>query len=67
MNKPIQKNKASQDFSKVVESVQEYVDFMDSEDYHEDEISNYRDQIFEKAVEAVYGETVWKFINEKMI
>lgn len=38
-----------------------YLDFVESEDYHED--NDYRQYIFEAAVEAYYGKDVWSFIN----
>lgn len=42
-----------------------YVEFIDSEDYHED--NDYAHYIFETTLEAVYGKEVWDFINAKTI
>lgn len=43
---------------------QQYMDFLDSEEYHED--NDYETYIYEAALEVMYGEKVWEFINKKM-
>ena len=43
---------------------QEYIDFVDSDDeYYED--NNFDQYIFEKAMIALYGENVFKWLNER--
>lgn len=54
------------DLEKVLEACKEYIDFLDSEDYHEDGIDNYEHNIFEKSLEAIYGEDVFDWVNEKI-
>lgn len=45
------------------ESVYRYIQFIKGEDYHEDKIDNYKNEIFEKAVEHFYSPEVWDFIK----
>lgn len=47
-------------------AVKEYLDFLQSDEYHEDSLDNYRRAIFKQAVEAFYGDAVWEFVNERM-
>jgi hypothetical protein len=42
---------------------QDYLDFLDGDDYHDD--NDYKHYIFEKAMEAMFGNEVWKYINSK--
>lgn len=44
--------------------VTEYMDFIESEEYHED--NDFRQYIFEEAVRTIYGKDVWKYINSKI-
>jgi len=41
----------------------EYIDFIDGDDYHED--NDYAHYIFEAALETVYGKNVWNWINKR--
>ena len=52
------------DLSKLREVCQNYIDFIDNDsEYHEDnDFSNY---IFEQALEVIYGEDVWNFVNNR--
>lgn len=52
------------DFTKLIEALQEYIDFVGSDDFHEDVDDDYENEIFETALEAVYGPNVWNWINE---
>jgi hypothetical protein len=61
--KPIQVD--SPDFTDLIRSAQEYVEYISSEDYHEDGLSDYENQIFESAMEAVFGPKIWDWINNK--
>lgn len=51
------------DFSRTKKICQQYIDFVASKDYHED--NDFKDYIFETALEDVFGADVWKFINSK--
>lgn len=52
------------DISKLEKAVEEYMDFMASGDYNCDRSGKYKTLVFEKALEAFYGASVWKtFIN----
>jgi hypothetical protein len=55
------------DLSEVVKAVEEYFDYIDSHEYHEDGLSDYEYAIFELLVETLYGSTVWKWINDRII
>lgn len=59
--KPLEKP----DFAALIEAVQAYVDFVESEEYHEDSASDERNYVFEAAVEAVYGPNIWPHINSE--
>jgi len=50
----------------ITKAVEQYIDFLDSDDYNEDEDDDYKNAIFEAAVEAVYGKEVWTWIRAKM-
>lgn len=47
-------------YDRLIESVQRYMEFLTSEDYHEDSLDGYKNEIYEYAVEMVYGPDVWK-------
>jgi len=53
-------------FSALIAEVQAYIEYMGSEDYHEDGASDYEHSVFEAAIEAVYGPDVWKWVNDKI-
>jgi hypothetical protein len=61
----IQKKK-DPNFTNVRILCNEYLDFLVSDRYNEDELSDYKRAIFEASMEALYGEEVWKFVNENM-
>jgi hypothetical protein len=43
---------------------QQYIDFVDNdEEYHEDH--DFKEYIFETAVQMLYGEKVWDWINNR--
>lgn len=45
---------------------QEYLDFLDSDNYNEDGLGNMEHNIFEAAMEAFHGEDVWETVNSKI-
>ncbi len=49
------------------EACADYMEFMRSEDYNEDELSYYENDIFESALEVFYGDKVWDEINKIML
>jgi CRISPR/Cas system CSM-associated protein Csm2 small subunit len=61
MDKPVPR--AVIPFENIVKVVKEYVDFLDSDDYHDDKLHDFKHYIFEASMEAVYGEEVWNYIN----
>ena len=47
------------------EICQKYIDFVDNDkEYHED--NNFKQFIFEAAMESIFGEDVWDFINNRL-
>jgi hypothetical protein len=62
MNKPtLLKNIDLEDLENLC---QEYLDYIDSEEYCGD--SDYDHFIFEKAMETLYGEDIFDYINDKL-
>jgi len=53
------------DFTDLIDSALEYIEFIDSENYHEDSLDDYKQEIFEIAMEAVFGPKIWDWINER--
>ncbi len=54
------------DLQKLRDVCQEYINFIDNdEEYHEDEEDHYANQVFETAMETVFGKDVWDFINNR--
>jgi chorismate mutase len=43
---------------------QEYIDFIASDEYHED--NDYKNYIYENAIEMLFGSEIWEWINSKM-
>jgi len=52
------------DYRKIIKSCNDYIEFISSPDYHEDSLGNYKQEIFENAMEAVFGNP-WPWINGK--
>lgn len=63
MTKPERKPLNQIDFTELIDMCQQYIDFVDSDEYHED--NDYKYYVFEKSMEAVFGESVWDFINNR--
>ena len=60
MGKP--KQLENVDLAKLRTICQDYIDFIDNDkEYCED--NDYDHQIFETAMETIFGEDVWKFVN----
>ena len=51
------------DFNKLVETCQKYINYVDSDDYHED--NDWSHYIYEAVIETLYGKDVWKWINNR--
>jgi hypothetical protein len=64
MKRPLRKNKV--DITLLVQSCEDFIDFLEDDDYHEDKIENYENDIFEKVMEAIYGKEVFNFINNRI-
>ena len=48
---------------KLKRACEEYMNYIMSDDYHEDTATDYEHYIFEKAMESIYGKDVWNTIN----
>lgn len=64
MDKPAIKEKVS--LEDVKKQTEDYLEWLASEDYCEDEIENYERSIYELVMTALYGREVWDFINSKI-
>lgn len=64
MKKPKLISKEDADFAPLLVMCKGYIDFIDSDDYHEDNL--YKQQIYEASMELFYGKDVWKYINSKI-
>jgi hypothetical protein len=53
------------DFAALKKVCDEYIKFLESEDYHED--NDFDNYIFEAAMDAIYGPKIWDFVNEKLV
>lgn len=47
----------------LIEACQDYLDYIDSPEYHEDGVDDYEHAIFEAALQAVFGRDVFDFVN----
>lgn len=65
MNKPelIHDNKI--DLTDLKKQCQEYIDYLSSDDFHEDGDSKRVPYIFESAMKALFGKNVFDYINEQ--
>ena len=54
------------DATELLQAVTTYVEWMRSDDYYEDGMGDYENDIYEKAVEFIYGKEIWEEINEIM-
>lgn len=51
----------------VTKACDEYLKFILSEYYNEDELDNYKNAIFEAAMEYTHGDLIWSVINRAMM
>lgn len=51
----------------VTKACDEYMQFILSDEYHEDKLGNYEHAIFEAAMEAAHGPKVWDVINRVIV
>lgn len=54
------------DLSELREAVQDYIDYIDSDEYHPDRDDKYENAVLERAVEALFGEEVYIWINKRI-
>ena len=64
MKRPLRKSNV--DIKLLVQSCEDFIDFLDSDEYHEDKIENYENDIFVQTMEAIYGKEVFNFINNRI-
>lgn len=55
--------KPSSDFGRLRKLVSDYIDFVNSDEFCED--NDFRQYIFEEAVEMFYGESIWDWVRSK--
>jgi len=56
----------SLDTSDIQNAVQDYIDYLDNDkEYHEDGVSDYEHEIFEKVIEWSLGSDAWEWINNR--
>lgn len=54
------------DIKKLWNTCEDFISFLNSDEYHEDKIENYVNDIFGKAMESIYGKEVFNFINNRI-
>ena len=54
------------DIKKLWNTCEDFISFLDSDEYHDDKIENYVNDIFGKAMESIYGKEVFNFINNRI-
>ena len=45
---------------------QDYLDFLDSDDFNENRLDDYEHCIFEAALEMFHGKDIWNIVNSKL-
>ena len=50
----------------VISACIDYMEFLRSDNFHEDRLTDYKQVIFENALELCYGERVWDEITERL-
>ena len=64
MEKPKQLESEAIELQNLRDICQEFINFIDDDtEYHED--NDYRQFIYEAAMETIFGKDVWKFINNR--
>ena len=63
MNKP--EIKTDIDLHDLKDAAQGYIDFIDSEEFNEDDEEAFRNEVYEKAMIALFGEDVFEWVNKK--
>jgi hypothetical protein len=48
----------------IVKAIREYLDFIESAEYNEDEVDDYEYEITETAMTCLFGEKIFDYINE---
>lgn len=54
---------AKPDFTEMIETCKQYMEFVESSEYHED--NDFREYIYEAAMIALYGKSVFAYVNSK--
>lgn len=63
MKRPIPNKNIDVEF--IIEAAEEIIDFYESDDFHEDRISDYHHYLVEEIMKHVYGEDVYDWINDQ--
>ena len=61
--KPLPLPMIDQDFTQVIKLCESYINDLDKDGWVDEDMDHY---IFEAAMEAVYGKSVWEWINKKL-
>lgn len=56
-----------QELEPIADVCEQFLEWLESEDYDEDEISNYENSIVETVLETLYGDKIYEFINAQML
>lgn len=51
----------------LIDATDAYIEFLASDDYNEDRLAKYENQVFEAAMESVYGPDVWEWVRARMM
>ena len=62
MNKPNENETCN--FTALHEAVNDYLEYLASDEYHSDSVGKCKNDIFEKAVETFYPAEIWDWVNE---
>jgi hypothetical protein len=54
-------------YTALLESGDAYLNYLEGREYHEDGLPDYENEIFETALEFLYGPTIWDRINAKKV
>ena len=52
--------------TELAKAVMAYINFLEGDDYHEDMLSKFENQVFEKAMEEIMGKDIWNRVSAAM-
>lgn len=66
MNKPTPEFLFVEDFRDIVEAAQEYIDYIDSDEYNDDRVEDYEESILEAVLLTVYGKNIFDWTYKRI-